>query len=184
MYTGSTFTDNRAASWSGVVYISDFSFSLFNITSSMFVDNSAGLGGVMRTIHSSFVNITNSTFINNSATQNGGGAVFAMAGSSLDITDSIFTNNSATQDDGGVVFAMSGSSLDIASNIFVNKSAALSGGVIYIHSGSSVAWWCHVCTRIFNWFLFGITDSSFNDNAADHGRVEHTYSSLNIDDHQ
>ena len=119
----STFTDNSAGGYGGVIHAERNSY---NVISSEFTGNNAArYGGVMH-ISISFCNITSSTFINNSSPGHGG--VMSISGSSLYIASNSFTNNSAGEY-GGVIAAWT-SSFSIKNDTFITNSAASFGGVM------------------------------------------------------
>ena len=145
--TNSIFTNNSATLQGGVMFTS---YASFNIINSTFTNSAvdSGSGGVMYTTNGS-IDITNSTFTNNIAQYEGG--VISTPDGSFNITNSSFTNNSATQ--WGGVMVTSGGSLNITNSTFINNSAVL-GGVMQIFDGS-----------------FKIINSTFTNNNAPFGGV-------------
>ena len=118
----STFSNNHAVSWSGVLYAYD---SSINITNSYFMNNGAHNGGVLYASDSSLT-ITSSSFINNRA---GHGGILLTSYSSFSITTSDFTYNSAGH--GGVMYADLSSLITIIGDTYVNNLANYGGGVVY-----------------------------------------------------
>ena len=165
----SLFVNNTAAGGGGVIAAGYYSIissanaaasgggdSYFNVTNSVFINNSAGIGGVMFTFDSSF-SITSSTFANNSVATIGG--VMYTSGSSLYIASSLFVNNTAAG--GGGVIAAGYYSIISSAN-----AAASGGGVMVTGNGS----------------FFIIINSSFINNSAAHvgGVVASVFCSFNI----
>ena len=140
--TSSTFTNNTAARWGGVLYTISGSV---NITSSNFINNTAASsGGVMCTFGGSF-NITSSTFTNNTAASHSG--VMYTDHGRFTIMSSNFTNNTAAVF-GGFMNTFGGLFNIMSSNFTSNRADV--GGVIWSQDGS-----------------FSINNSSFNNNTAD-----------------
>ena len=149
------FTNNSAKRYGGVIMISTFDetpfniikctininkaykggviyaiSSLFNILETIFVSNTAAVGGAIASSNSSF-DIYKGTFIHNSASGSGA-VVYMQLGSSSTIIASTFSSNKAGGY-GGVICAIL-SSLTTMGNIFDNNGASHFGGVIYDNS--------------------------------------------------
>ena len=131
------FTRSSASFKGGVVYALN---SVFNISTSLFADNSASYGGIIYSSASVF-NITESTFINNSAAY---GGVLCTDNSSFAISTSKFTNNRASMY-GGVIAALEkytpGSTpfLNISNSSFVSNNATNLDGILYTRNNYSIS---------------------------------------------
>ena len=118
-----SFINNEARNlWGGAVHIDSSRtnpISNIDITNSLFVNNSAEVGGAFRSErYSSNINIINTTFINNTATEHGG--VACLFSTDVTFANCNFINNSAPSS-GGIHFHVGGSHIDNCT--FINNSA-------------------------------------------------------------
>ena len=118
-----SFINNEARNlWGGAVHIDSSitnCISNIDITNSLFVNNSAEVGGAFRSErYSSNINIINTTFINNTATEHGG--VACLFSTDVTFANCTFINNSAPSS-GGIHFHVGGSHIDNCT--FINNSA-------------------------------------------------------------
>ena len=123
--TSSKFTSNHATLGVITAFMSNFS-----ITNSIYVNNTARIGGVISTFNASF-RIINSFFSKNHAEQFGG--VACIFESPFDIFHSNFTDNKAILN-GGVIYIVSTRqhfNVTIADSTFSNNEAKY-GGIMYI----------------------------------------------------
>ena len=115
------------------------SSTVFISGSSIFMNNSAQLGGGVYVVNTATVNISEtSNFVNNSAAAGSGGGVYASNGTVNLIGTSNFTNNSA--EDGGGICAEDYATVNIRGNSsFIDNSARDEGGGVYADNYATVS---------------------------------------------
>ena len=122
---GSTFSDNWAESYGGALVFDGTG----NITDSVFINNSAGLGGGAVYMWDYNHIIKNSRFINNSAAD-GGAIIFVL--SDIALQYDYFENNTASQF-GGAIYSFG--NLAVKEGYFTKNHAYYDGGAIYLYKG-------------------------------------------------
>ena len=164
-----SFIINAATTDGGVIYAYEGDYKgNFTIISSVFIKNTATIGGVVYYGYKGNLTITSSTFISNTATS--GGVIYSTtADASFHITYSTFIGNVATNGAGGVVYINHGGTFYIANSSFTNNKATGSvkykyGGVIYAYAHTS---WEGGLSQIY--------DSHFTYNSADAGGVMYIF---------
>ena len=149
---GSTFQNNWATNYGGALAFDGTG----DIKDSVFINNSACLGGGAVYMWDYVHSITNSKFINNSAAD-GGAVIFVL--SNLTLTDNYFENNFALEF-GGAVYSFG--NLIIKDGTFAKNKAYYDGGAVYIYKGVNV-----IYETLFRANLAGYGGGSVHSLAAD-----------------
>ncbi|MCL2485072.1 MAG: hypothetical protein FWF32_03335 [Endomicrobia bacterium] len=130
------FDDNEAFGAGGAIYQGA---GLLNVSSSIFINNVAGSSGGAVNVSGGASNFDSVIFNSNSSTMSVGGALYAGAASSVTFAGiNSFVNNQALS--GGALY-IDGAIFNLfeeSSMLFTGNKADMSGGAMFVNSGSSV----------------------------------------------
>ena len=129
LFTINSMYMNNSAYLGGAIYI--VSRNNISSISNHYINNSAVSDGAIYVNSDTIISSTNDKYINNSA--GGGGAIFVNSGNVYSISDYYINNSASTQ--GGAINVYSGN-ISSTSDHYMNNSAGSDGGAINVYSGN------------------------------------------------